>query len=171
MINDANYQIIHDNGGVYSNTVTGKVTHLVCADPHKSTSKLDKARKSGIKVALVGVPTYHLQVVSEDELLAGLRRKDEALPENEDEEGEQEEDIEKKAPKPLHHMDEGDSVPIIGNLLAFVISSSGRKIGRRIRDKIERWDLLLYLHCLEDAEQVILSSFEFVGFYFLFVAA
>lgn len=44
--------IIQDNGGIVAPSVTKKVTHLLCADPSETSTKLDKARAMG--VAIVG---------------------------------------------------------------------------------------------------------------------
>lgn len=43
-------KIIHANGGVFSSTVTKKVTHLIAANPDSASSKLEKARKNGTKI-------------------------------------------------------------------------------------------------------------------------
>lgn len=96
---------------------------MVCADPHKSTSKLDKAREKGIKVRPSWKPSLQPQVVSEDDLLAGLKKKSDVI--GDDDGGDEEADDggdntgNEKVPKPLHHMDEGDSVPIKGRNFAF----------------------------------------------------
>jgi DNA ligase-1 len=43
-------ELIAQNGGTFSNTVTKKVTHVVAKDPDAATTKLEKARKYGAKV-------------------------------------------------------------------------------------------------------------------------
>jgi BRCT domain type II-containing protein len=42
--------IIAQNGGIFSPTVTKKVTHVIAKDADAASDKLDKARKNGIKV-------------------------------------------------------------------------------------------------------------------------
>ena len=43
-------QMIKEHGGTFSSRVTKKVTVLVTADPGKTSTKLDKARKNGVRV-------------------------------------------------------------------------------------------------------------------------
>lgn len=42
--------IIQDNGGIVAPSVTKKVTHLLCADPNETSTKLDKARSMGVTI-------------------------------------------------------------------------------------------------------------------------
>jgi DNA ligase-1 len=43
-------EIIENNGGTFSASVSKKVTHLICANPSESSTKLDKARNMGVVV-------------------------------------------------------------------------------------------------------------------------
>ena len=95
--------------------------------------------------------------MSEDDLLAGLRKKSDAAPEPDEDDSDDDAGASaggKKAPKPLHHMDEGDTVPIQGDLPIFLpFSLNFREIWLELRDKIERRDILLHVYCVEDAKQ------------------
>lgn len=42
--------IIQDNGGIVAPSVTKKVTHLLCANPSETSTKLDKARAMGVNI-------------------------------------------------------------------------------------------------------------------------
>lgn len=87
--------LILANGGTFAPSVTKKVTHLIAADPDAATTKLEKARKSGIKIVgenfLDGL-TLNPIIESEDNCATS----------------------ESSAPQPKNKMNDGDVVKVSG---------------------------------------------------------
>lgn len=136
-------RMVHDLGGNYSPNVSKNVDYLIAEDPNAGTSKLDKAKANGTKVVdenfLLDLVDKAKKASSSKSTKKVNNNKnnnneddeegekeetsfgDEAAVENSNEEeilgegeGEGEAEVDPNAPKPLHHMNDGDSIQIQG---------------------------------------------------------